>query len=79
VGISFIDERRNLGEIIPPGICAVFACTPTTRAVMDKQRLQPDLTHQKGPELPFHRILMIVVGCCTGGEEVWEEFFTPKI
>ena len=29
---------------------------------------QLNLAHPKGSEIPFHRILMAVGGCCTGGE-----------
>ena len=37
---------------------------------MDNQRLQRDSAHQINPEIPFHGILIVVVGCGTGGEEV---------
>jgi hypothetical protein len=45
---------------------------------MGKRRLQLDSAHQKGPEIPFHRIIMLVVGCDTGGEEVLGGIFHPQ-
>ena len=43
---------------------------------MEKWRPQRDSALQVGPETSLHGILMVVVSCCTGGEEVWAEFFT---
>jgi hypothetical protein len=45
---------------------------------MGKQRQQQDSAYQIGPEIPLHGILMIVVSCCTGGEDVWADFFTLR-
>ena len=54
-----------------------FACSSLTNNAMDKQRLQRDSAHQLSPENPYYGILMVVVGCCRGREEVRAEFFTP--
>src|SRR5271155_5363556 len=45
---------------------------------MGKWRPQQDSVHQIGPEIPLHGILMVVVSCCTGSEDVWAEFFTLR-
>jgi hypothetical protein len=62
--------KKLWAEFFTCGIWDGFASGSTTRAAMGRRRLQIDWAHQKGPEIPFHRILMLVVGCGTGGEEV---------
>jgi hypothetical protein len=46
---------------------------------MDKQSLQLDLAHQKGPEIPLHGIIVLVGGYCTGGEISLGGIFTRGI
>ena len=69
---------KQLAEFFTCGIWDGFASGSTTRAAMGRRRLQIDWAHQKGPEIPFHRILMLVVGCGTGGEEVLGGIFRPQ-
>jgi hypothetical protein len=57
----------------------VFGCSTTTRSSMGKRRPQKDSAHQIVPEIPIHGILMVVVSCCTGREDVWAEFFTLEM
>ena len=71
-------DKKVWAESFACGIWDGFASSSTTRAAMGKQRLQLDSTHQIGPEIPFHRILMGVVGCGTGGEEVLGGIFRPQ-
>jgi hypothetical protein len=56
----------------------VLAWCSTTKGQMDKWKPQLDSLHKNGLEIPLHKILMVVVGCCTGGEEVWAEFFNIR-
>ena len=53
--------EETLGGIFTSGIWNVFACSSTTRGVMDKRRPRRDSAHQIGPETSFHTILMVVV------------------
>jgi hypothetical protein len=46
---------------------------------MDKRIPQRDSGHQIGPEIPLYGILMLVVSCCTRGEDVWAEFFAFRL
>ena len=68
-----------MGGIFNCGIWNTFACSSRTTGAMDQRTPQLDSTHQKGPEIPIHRILMLVVGCCTGGEETLGGIFTYGI
>src|SRR5271154_3533803 len=60
------------------GIWDVFACSSTATRAIDKRRPQQDSAHQVGPEITLHRILMVVVSCCTWGEDVWGGIFCPQ-
>ena len=68
-----------MGGIFTCGIWDVFACSSTATRAIDKRRPQRDSAHQIGPEIPIHRILMVVVSCCTWGEDVWAEFFALRL
>jgi len=46
---------------------------------MDKWMIQADSAHQIGLEPTLHAVLILEVGCCTGGEEVWAEFFPSEM
>ena len=75
-----IEGGEKAGGIFQPRTFRnVFACGTTTRRAMGKRRPQQDSAHHMGPEIPIHRILMVVVSCCTGGEEVWAEFSPSEI
>jgi hypothetical protein len=47
--------------------------------ITGKSRLQLDLAHLKGSEIPFHRMLMVVGGCCTSGEVGLGRIFVRNI
>jgi len=68
-----------LGRIFTCGIWNVLACGSRTTGAMYKQRLPLDSAHQEGPEIPFHGILMLVGGCCIGGEISLGGIFTCGI
>ena len=57
----------------------VLACGSRATGAMDKQSLQLDLAHQKGPEIPLHGIIVLVGGYCTGGEISLGGIFTRGI
>ena len=68
-----------MGGLFAFGIWALFASTSRTTRGTGKSRLQLDLAHLKGSEVPFHRMLMVVGGCCTGGEVGLGRIFTCGI
>jgi hypothetical protein len=70
---------RRVGIFPPQKFGNVFGCSTTTRSSMGKRRPQKDSAHQIVPEIPLHGILMVVVSCCTGGEDVWAEFFPGDV
>jgi len=53
--------KKAGGIFHPQKFGNVFACSTTTRGAMGKRRPQRDSPHQMGPEIPLHRILIVVV------------------
>jgi len=62
------------------GISNIFAYNARISSLMDKQRPQLNSAHQKGPEIPFYGVLIVVGDTSTGPGEVccWRNSETQK-
>ena len=73
------DRTGRWAGFLPTEINHGFAYRARNRGAMDEWTRQFDSTLQIGPEILFHGVLIVAVGCCTGERKVWAEFFTLKL